>query len=213
MSVREPLRLRKAVLAGMVALALTGAGTAIAWSAADSPSPTPSPSASGKSGEPAPGQPGKTDQGKPDKSQRPRQLHSESVVKKADGTFETRLTQQGTVDSVSPTSVTVKSEDGFTRSYAVNAETKITKFPAPAADGSPAKGDDGKRLKPTAGTIADIAAGDAVRISGVKNGDQATAGRIVEGAVAGPGNGMGMGKGFGLGKGHGKGHKASTSTS
>ncbi|GAC1493264.1 MAG: hypothetical protein NVS2B15_13760 [Pseudarthrobacter sp.] len=205
MSVREPMRLRKVMLAGVVALALTGAGTAIAWSAADSPSPTPSPSALGKSGEPAPGKSGNADKGNADKSQRPQQLHSESVVKKADGTFETQLTQQGTVGSVSPTSVTVKSEDGFTRSYAVNAETKITKFPPPAADGSPAKGDDGKRLKPTAGTIADIATGDAVRISGVKNGDQATAARIVEGAAHGPG--------LGLGHGHSNGHKASTSTS
>lgn len=206
MSVREPMKLRKAMLAGVVALALIGAGTAIAWSA-DSPSPTPSPSTSGKSGEPAPGKSGKVDKSNANKFQRPRQLHSESVVKKADGSFETQLTQQGTVDSVSPTSVTVKSEDGFTRSYAVNAETKITKFPAPAADGSPAKGDDGKRLKPTAGTIADIAVGDAVRISGVKNGDQATAARIVKGAGDGPGPGPGLG----LGHGHGKGHKASTS--
>lgn len=209
MSVREPMRLRKAMLAGVVALALIGAGTAIAWSAADSPSPTPSPSASGKSGEPAPGESAPGKPGKVDKSQRPQQLHSESVVKKADGTFETQLTQQGTVGSVSPTSVTVKSEDGFTRSYAVNAETKITKIPPPAADGSPAKGDDGKRLRPAAGTIADITAGDTVQISGVKNGDQAMAKRIVEGARTGPGKGLGSGQGHG----HGKGHKASTSTS
>ncbi|MCU1515606.1 MAG: hypothetical protein JWQ75_327, partial [Pseudarthrobacter sp.] len=33
MSVREPWRIRKAVLAGVVALALTGTGVAIAWSA------------------------------------------------------------------------------------------------------------------------------------------------------------------------------------
>jgi hypothetical protein len=199
MPVREPLRLRKAMLAGVVALALTGAGSAIAWSATDSPTPTPSASESA---------PGKSDSArgkeKPAKSQRPQHLHSESVVKKADGTFETVLIQQGTVESVSGTSVTVKSEDGFTQAYAVNAETRIIKFPAPAADGSPAKGDDGKRLKPTAGTIADIAAGDAVRISGVKTGDQATAQRIVEGAGTGSGEGMGMGKGLGLGKGHGK---------
>lgn len=199
MPVREPLRLRKAMLAGVVALALTGAGSAIAWSATDTPTPTPSASESA---------PGKSDNApgkeKPAKSQRPQHLHSESVVKKADGTFETVLIQQGTVESVSGTSVTVKSEDGFPQAYAVNAETRIIKFPAPAADGSPAKGDDGKRLKPTAGTIADIAAGDAVRISGVKTGDQATAQRIVEDAGTGSGGGMGMGKGLGLGKGHGK---------
>ncbi|MDE8667442.1 hypothetical protein PY310_02465 [Pseudarthrobacter sp. H3Y2-7] len=216
MSVREPMRLRKAMLAGMVALALTGAGTAIAWSAGDppSPSPTPTPSASGsapgKAPETAPGAaPGQP--GEAHKSQRPQQLHGESVVKKADGTFETQLTQRGTVDSVSSTSVTVKSEDGFTQNYAVNAETQITMFPAPAADGSPSKGADGKKLKPTAGTIADIAAGDAVRISGVKNGDRATAAGIVKGAPARADKGLGLGKGHG--KGHANGRKATTSKS
>ena len=109
------------------------------------------------------------------------------MVKKADGTFETQLTQHGTVDSVSETSVTVKSEDGFTQTYAVNAETKVIKFPARAADGSPATGDDGKRLKPSEVTIAEIATGESVRVSGVKNGDEVTAQRIVEGAgTAGP---------------------------
>jgi hypothetical protein len=198
MSVREPLRLRKALLAGVVALALTGAGTAIAWSATDSPSPSPSPSESA---------PGKSDkapgQEKPAKAQRPQHLHSESVVKKADGTFETQLTQQGTVDAVSETSVTVKSEDGFMQSYAVNAETKITKFPAPAADGSPAKDADGKRLRPAEVAIGEIAAGESVQVSGVKSGSDATARQIAEGAPTGPG--MGMGKGLGLGKGHGHG--------
>lgn len=192
MSVREPLRIRKALLAGAVALALTGTGVAIAWSATDSPSP--SPSASGK----ANGQ----DKAKPDKSQRPQELHSESTVKKSDGTFETVITQHGTVDAVNETSVTVKSEDGFTQSYAVNADTKIVKVPAPAADGTPATGEDGKRLKPSDVTIAEIAVGESVRISGVKSGNDVTARHIVEGAGSGPG--LGLGKG--LGKGHGKGH-------
>ncbi|RAX47570.1 hypothetical protein DQ354_00935 [Arthrobacter sp. AQ5-06] len=193
MSVQEPLRFRKVLLAWVVALALTGTGVAIAWSATDTPSP--SPSASGK----ANGQ----DKAKPDKAQRPQHLHSESVVKKADGTFETLLTQQGTVDAVSETSVTVKSEDGFTQAYAVNAETRIIKFPAPAADGSPATGDDGKRLKRSEVTIAEIATGEAVRVSGVKSGNNATAWQIVEGAGTGPG--LGLGKGLGKGHSHGLG--------
>jgi hypothetical protein len=199
MSVREPLRIRKALLAGVVALGLTGTGVAIAWSATDSPSPSPSESA-----------PGKQDK-KQDKAERPQHLHSESVVKNADGTFETHLSQQGTVEAVSETSVTVKSEDGFTQSYAVNAETRIIKFPAPAADGSPATGEDGKRLKPSEATIAEIATGESVRVSGVKSGDSATADKIVEGAGKGPGLGLGKGKGMGKGlgkearKGHGKG--------
>lgn len=196
MSVQEPLRFRKALLAGVIALALTGTGVAIAWSATDTPSPSPSASAPGKSDK-AKGQ------AKPAKAQRPQHLHSESVVKKADGTFETVLTQQGTVEAVSETSLTVKSEDGFTQAYAVNAETRIIKFPAPAADGSPATGDDGKRLKRSEVTIAEIATGEAVRVSGVKNGDNATARQIVEGAGTGPG--LGLGKGMGKGHGHGLG--------
>ncbi|WP_104063043.1 hypothetical protein [Arthrobacter sp. 4R501] len=197
MSVQEPLRFRKALLAGVIALALTGTGVAIAWSATDAPSPSPSASAPGKSDK-AKGQE------KPAKAQRPQHLHSESVVKKADGTFETVLTQQGTVEAVSETSLTVKSEDGFTQTYAVNAETRIIKFPAPAADGSPATGDDGKRLKRSEVTFAEIATGEAVRVSGVKNGDNATARQIVEGT--GPGHGKGLGKGHGHGLGKGLGH-------
>ena len=186
MSVQEPLRFRKALLAGVIALALTGTGAAIAWSATD----TPSPSAS--------------EQGKPDKAERPQHLHSESVVKKADGSFETVLTQRGTVDAVSETSVTVRSEDGFTQTYAVTAETRIIKFPAPAADGSPATGDDGKRLKRAEVTIAEIAKGEVIRVSGVKNANDAAARQIVEGAPTGPGKGLGLGKGHSKGHGHDK---------
>ncbi|MFP5311760.1 MAG: hypothetical protein ACLGH7_05045, partial [Actinomycetes bacterium] len=64
------------------------------------------------------------------------------------------------------------------------------------------KSDDGKRLRPTDGTIADIATGDAVRLTGVKDGDQATATRIVKGAGDGPG--LGLGRGHGRAMGHTK---------
>lgn len=200
MSVRERLRMRKAVLAGrkavlagVVAVALTGTGMAIAWSATNPPSRSPSSVAPGNADN-APGP------GKPDKDHRPQHLHGEAVVKKADGTFETRTSQRGTVEAVSGTSVTVRSEDGFTRTYAVTAETRIVKVPGPAADGSPAKGDDGKRLKPTDVTIAEITAGETVRVSGVKIGSEVTAKKIVEGA----GDGPGLGHGKGAGKGHGR---------
>jgi hypothetical protein len=196
MTVREPLRIRKALLAGVVALALTGAGTAITWAATDTPSPSPSDSAPGKgNGQQKPAK---------DKAAKAQHLHSESVVKKADGTFETVLSQRGTVEAVSESSVTVKSEDGFTQSYAVNAETRIVKVPAPAADGTPAKGDDGKRLKPSDVTITEIATGDVVGVSGVKNGSDVTARKVVEGA--GTGNGLGLGRGQGKGLGRGNGH-------
>ncbi|MCQ6269888.1 hypothetical protein M8J71_05235 [Pseudarthrobacter sp. R1] len=200
MSVREPLKFRKAALAGAVALALTGTGVAIAWAADPSP---PSSSAPGNSDK-AQGhnKPDKAQgSNKADKAQRPQHLHGESVVKKADGTFVTELGQRGTVEAVSGTSVTVKSEDGYSQAYSVTAETKIAQVPP--ADSTPGMADGGKRPKRAAGSIADIATGDVVRISGVKSGDQVTAERIVEGGDR-PGPGLGTGRGHGHGKGHSK---------
>ncbi|MDQ0676384.1 hypothetical protein QFZ36_003945 [Pseudarthrobacter siccitolerans] len=202
MFVPDPLKIRKTVLAGAVALALTGTGVAFAWAAGDTFPPSPSPSQS----QSVQGQENGKD--KPDKAQRPQHLHSESVVKKADGTFQTILEQRGTVETVSDTSITVKSEDGYSRTYTVNADTKIHKAPAAASQSSPGSessegtNDDGKRVKPGPGSIADIATGDTVRISGVKNGDQATAERIAEGGGDDPGLGLGRGHGQGHGKGH-----------
>lgn len=195
-------RIRKALLAGAVALTLSGTGAAIAW-AADPPSPFPPQSAPGQENR----QDKKDKPARPDKAERPQLLHSESVVKKADGTFHTVLEQRGTVESVSETAITVRSEDGHAQTYSIASETKVTKLPAPAADrgagaDSGAGADGGKRLRPSDGTIVDITAGEVVRISGVKNGDQATADRIVEGAGDVPG--LGRGRGHGLGKGQGK---------
>lgn len=211
MPLQDQPRIRKALIASAVALALTGTGAAIAWSA-DSPSPSPSQSQSAPS---APGQENRQDkqakpdkQSKPGKAQRPQLQHSESVLKNADGTFKTVVEQRGTVEAVSSSAVTVKSEDGFSRTYAVTAETKVTK--------APATGDDGKRQRPSAGTIADITAGEMVRISGMKNADQTTAERIAEGAGdvpglglgRGNGHGHGLGKGLGRGQGHGNAHSS-----
>ena len=207
MVVREPIRVRKAALAGVVALALTGTGAALAWSATGAPTPTPSPSQSSQS---APGNSGNAPgHNKPGKAQRAQPLHGEEVVKNADGTFQTVLEQRGTVESVSGSAITVKSEDGFSQTYAINGDTKITRIPpaanpgatpnpeatpSPGATAGPGgKSDDGKRLKPSDGTIADIAVGDAVRIAGVKDGGNATAKRIVKGAGDKPGLGLGRG--------------------
>ncbi|KSU72683.1 hypothetical protein GA0061083_3461 [Pseudarthrobacter enclensis] len=190
---------RKALIAGAVALALTGTGAALAWSV-DSPSPSPSDSSSA----PAP-PPGQEKQSRQDKAERPRFQHGESVVRKADGTFQTVLQQQGTVEAAGSTSVTVKSEDGFSQEYAVTADTRISSVP-PASGDQGSTDDDGRRLRPADGTIADIAAGDVVRISGIKDGGRVTARTIVEGAAGHPGLGLGRGHGNGHGKGLGRGH-------
>ncbi len=52
-------------------------------------------------------------------------LHGEFVVQKADGTYQTVDTQQGAVTAVSASAITVKSDDGFSKSYTVTAATIV----------------------------------------------------------------------------------------
>ena len=204
MAVPQRTGWRSVVLAGGIVVALSGAGAAAVWAGtAQSATPLTSPTT------PAAQPPGNSPaEEQAHKKNRAVPLHGESVVKKGDGGFETRLTQQGTIEAVGSASITVKSEDGFSQTYAINAGTKVTKLPPPAADGTMPRDSAGKRLKPTAATAADLRTGEQVRITGVKDGSGITAGQIVAGApgVQGPGNGVGRGLGNGLGKHLGNGH-------
>ncbi|HVQ90313.1 MAG TPA: hypothetical protein VMU51_04695 [Mycobacteriales bacterium] len=128
--------------AGVLAVgAVTGVGIAFAGGtplAAAAPSATPTASASPET----PGQGGgKAD--RPNRPDRPRlgggragglghglglggtALHGEFTVKDKDGKIVTRVVQHGQVTAVSSTSITLKSEDGFTGTYAVNGDTKV----------------------------------------------------------------------------------------
>jgi hypothetical protein len=70
-------------------------------------------------------------------------LHGEFTVKDKDGKIVTRVVQHGSVTAVSATSISLKSEDGFTGTYTVNTDTKVR------------------------------VGGDSTAISGVKNGNDA----------------------------------------
>ncbi|MEV6271633.1 hypothetical protein AB0L64_31015 [Kribbella sp. NPDC051936] len=87
-------------------------------------------------------------------------MHGEFVVQKDGGGYQTVGTQSGSVTAVSNTTITVKSADGYTRTYVVNADTKVNR--------------DGK--------IADIKTGESVRIRAVVSGDTATASSIDDGS-------------------------------
>ena len=52
-------------------------------------------------------------------------LHGEFVVPDGSGGYRTMLTQRGTATKVSDTSITVRSEDGFTATYQITATTRI----------------------------------------------------------------------------------------
>ena len=57
-------------------------------------------------------------------------LHGEFVVRDAAGGYTTVLTQTGTVTANSPTSITVRSDDGYSQTYVIAQEAG----PSPALD-------------------------------------------------------------------------------
>ena len=52
-------------------------------------------------------------------------LHGSFVVPDGDGGYQTMLTQRGTASKVSDTSITVRSEDGFSQTYAITSDTGV----------------------------------------------------------------------------------------
>lgn len=89
-------------------------------------------------------------------------IHGEFTAVNPEGGYLRIATQRGEVTEVSASSVTVKSVDGFTRTYAVDADTKIN-------GGS--------------GTIADITKGETVHVAGIIDGDTVRAQRIGDGSM------------------------------
>jgi hypothetical protein len=89
-----------------------------------------------------------------------RGLHGEVTIRKPDGNgFQTVAFQTGEVTAVSPSSITVKSEDGFSRTDSVDENTVV------------GAGRDG---------IGTVKTGDTVRVAGVVEGGQARAAAILD---------------------------------
>jgi len=87
-------------------------------------------------------------------------LHGEFTIRKPDGNgFQTVAVQTGEVTAVSPSSIAVKSEDGFSRTYSVDENTVV------------GAGRDG---------IGTVKTGDTVRIAGVVEGGQARAAAVID---------------------------------
>ncbi len=122
---------RPLILAGVAVTALlAGAGVAMAATSgspasgtvASSPAggtvATPSPSA--RSAFPHQGRPGGFGFGGPFGA-----VHGQFVVPKSGGGYQTIDTQRGSVTAVSATSITVKSADGFSKTYQVVSSTNV----------------------------------------------------------------------------------------
>ncbi|MFC0625605.1 hypothetical protein [Kribbella deserti] len=157
-------------LAGTVAaVAMTTAVGGVAWATGDlgnaDPTPSASPSAPSSASPSAPadekparpgfgGRHGMLGMGRP--------LHGEFVVPKQGGGYQTIATQQGEVTAVSTESITVKSEDGYSRTYTLTEDTLVNA----ARDG-----------------IADVKNGNKVVVSAIVDGDKATAVSVNDGTV------------------------------
>ena len=157
---------KKATIGGLAALAIVagGAGVTIAHAAQTTTSPTvatadPTPSPTGSATKAAKA-------GKGDKAGRigAKQIlgkvkdfqHAEWVTKGDGTTYVTHEAILGQVTAVSSTSITVKSTDGTSMTFAVTADTTVHQRPKSAT---------------TTPTIADVKTGQTVLVGGEKSPD------------------------------------------
>jgi hypothetical protein len=150
-------RTTKLVAAGIGTLALAGGiGAGVSYAADPTTSPTGTPSAS-----PTAKTPKSADHRKDGAMKHhpllARALHGEATL----GGPKHRVVdfQRGTVETVSATSLTVKSKDGFTATYVLGSTTKVHQAKAAA-------------------TVADIHGNATVRVLATKDGSTLTAQRV-----------------------------------
>ncbi|HWD83071.1 MAG TPA: hypothetical protein VG497_29430 [Kribbella sp.] len=156
------------LLGTVAAVAVTTAAGGVAWAASNAdPTPSASPSASTPS--------------QPNQSQKPGggpghggfggfrgefglggALHGEFVVQKDGGGYQTIAVQRGEVTAVSKDSLTVKSADGYSRTYTLTSDTMVNA----ARDG-----------------IGDVKTGNTVNVSAIVTDGKATATRVNDGTV------------------------------
>jgi hypothetical protein len=113
-------------------------------------------------------------------------VHSEYVIAE-NGSYVTKVDQLGTVTDVSAGSVTVRSDDGFSRTYSLGSNVTVSNPPQrrQQSSGTQAGGTTTGGL-----TVADIVAGSTVRIVAGKDGGNFAAEtvQLVASASAGTSN-------------------------
>jgi hypothetical protein len=155
-------RIAGTVAAVVATTAVGGAAWATGLGLAD---PTPSPSASPSQSPSTPQEPGR-ERG-PGKHEMfgfgiGGALHGEFTVEKEGGGYQTVATQRGEVTAVSKESLTVKSEDGYSRTYTLTEDTLVNA----ARDG-----------------IDDVKTGNTVSVFATVADDKATAVSVNDGTV------------------------------
>jgi hypothetical protein len=174
-----PFRRRNLVVGLATVAVLAAAATGVAL-AADTSTPTPSgsPSASPNTGTQENGGPGRDGghglRGGPGKpgggfgiAGPMGALHGEFVVPKQGGGYQTLVVQRGKVSSVSSSTITVKSDDGFSATYDVPATTPVNA--ARDGIGSVKKGDEVTLVaEKKSGNDTALQVGDLTRMQGLR---------------------------------------------
>ena len=158
---------RRIAVAALVAVGIAGAGTGVVYAAGGSAgTDTQGPGGAQTGGPPGGGTGGP--------GQLSNALHGEYVVSDGDGAYTTELMQNGAVTAISDTSITAKSDDGYTKTYTIDADTVV-------GNGS--------------SDLADIGTGDDVMIVASVSGNTATVDSLSEagtgGSMAPPDQGSG----------------------
>lgn len=125
--------LKKTLAAVGIAAVLAAGGAAVIHAAAGNTEQA-GPGLGGPGGRPG-GPGGPPGFGGPDgPASAPAALHGQFVVADGRGGFATEVTQTGVVTDISDTSITARSEDGFTQTYVIDADTRQGRTPVEQGD-------------------------------------------------------------------------------
>jgi hypothetical protein len=149
----------KKIAAGAVAVVIVAGGGAAVWAASSSAATDTQAGPGGMTGGPG-GMPGGGGLGAA--------LHGEYVSSDGNGGYVTKIMQTGEVTELSATSLTAKSDDGFSKTYTI-----------------------------TSAQATGLAAGDTVTVVATESGSTATATSVTDGEAGGQGQGQAPGGGQG----------------
>jgi len=162
---------KKIAIAAVVALGIAGAGAGVVYAASGSTDNTAQgPGGQGGMGGGPGGQSGQGGMG--GGAGLMDALHGEYVVSDGNGNYTTELLQNGDVTAISDSSVTVKSDDGYTHTYTIDSDTVV-------GNGS--------------AELSSIATGDEVTVIATESGDTATVDTISEAGATGQSGQSGQG--------------------
>jgi hypothetical protein len=164
---------KKTIAAVAIAIGVAGAGGAVVYAASNSSDAS---SAQGGPGGQN-GGPGGTGGGMNTLGSA---LHGEFVVSDGNGGYTTELMQVGKVTAISSTSLTAASDDGFTKTYTIDANTVVGGGGQGGTNGTNNSSNNSSNNNSGSSNLSSIATGDTVTVVAKTSGNTATAGSVSE---------------------------------